>query len=76
VILGHQAATGGEVVCSLDHFVCQLRRWVRATRRARKGRPPIPHERSGWWLEREERRHHQLQIASLGPRRSRRRRAR
>ncbi|HWD11501.1 MAG TPA: hypothetical protein VG366_06635 [Solirubrobacteraceae bacterium] len=64
VIVGHRAARG-ELICSLDYFVCELRRWVRATRRARRGREPIPHERAGWYLEREERREHAQAVAAL-----------
>ncbi len=56
IIFEHGHYNGPRVVCSLDYFVCELRRWVRATRRTRRGRPPLPHERSGWYLEREERR--------------------
>jgi hypothetical protein len=67
VILGHQAATGGEVVHSLDYFVCQLRKWVRATRRSLRGLPPVPHERAGWYEEREERREHAERVAKLKP---------
>jgi hypothetical protein len=76
LIHGHQAATGGEVVHSLDHFVCQLRRWLKATRRALKGKPPIPHNRSGWFeerLEREERAAAAAKLKGKGrPRRARR----
>ncbi len=71
----HELAGGGEQVCSLDYFVCDLRRFVRAARRAAKGRPPIPHEKAGWWFEREERRAHQAAAARLRanrPRRARR----
>jgi hypothetical protein len=69
VILGHRTARAGEQVCSLDHFVCALRRWVRATRRAQRGRPPIPHERAGWFLEREERREYLAALEKLSRRR-------
>ena len=76
LILGHEAARAGEVVHSLDHFACELRRWVRATRRALRGRPPIAHEKAGWYEEREERREHAAAVAKLKgkgkPRRARR----
>lgn len=65
VILEHGACRAGEVVCSLDYFVCSLRRWVRATRREARGFEPIPHEKAGWWFEREERREHAAAIAKL-----------
>jgi hypothetical protein len=68
VMLGHGRCDGREV-CSLDFFVCDLRSWVRATRRGRRGRPPIPHERAGWYVEREERR----AVLAAFPKRRRRR---
>jgi hypothetical protein len=72
-ILGHDAERAGEEVCSLDHFVCLLRRWVRQVRRQRKGLAPVPHEKAGWYLEREERREAR---AALKPRRRGARRGR